>query len=54
MNLRGSESGDYLLSPDAISAVPSAMLCLRSAALRSVWAALPPLSRALEWGPKNF
>ena len=29
---RGSESGGYLLSPDAISAVPSAMLCVGGSA----------------------
>ena len=31
-NLKASESGGYLLSPDAISAVPSAMLCVGGSA----------------------
>ena len=31
-NLEASESGGYLLSPDAISAVPSAMLCVGGSA----------------------
>ncbi len=30
--MKASESGGYLLSPDAISAVPSAMLCVGGSA----------------------